>query len=87
MPFEGERAFPDLRRFFLGAVGRAPAIEVLALLRREKQAAEFFGDRYGRGGAARPPKRGGLEKADSSALGLGMTSTGLSLPRNFHDSL
>ena len=36
MAFERERAFLDLRRLFLGAVGRAPAVQVLALLRREE---------------------------------------------------
>src|SRR5450759_4297665 len=39
---ERERAFLDLRRLLLGAVGRAPAVQVLALLRREKQASELF---------------------------------------------
>src|SRR5450759_4609654 len=49
---ERERAFLDLRRLLLGAVGRAPAVQVLALLRREKQASELFRYRHSRRGKA-----------------------------------
>mgnify|MGYP001562911818 CR=1 FL=1 len=95
MTFERKWAFLDLRRLFLGAVGGAPAVQVLALLRRKEQAAKFFRGRRGGRGEARKQQhqRNGefalqqTRKADASAAGPGMTILSVKIVRDVHDSL